>query len=482
MRGLEFLLARSVQVLFIMGLLLLLFSLGLLVYSAWRYVDRIDPVQEHLQYIHRIENAEGNTRDRLLSIRKSGREYLTGAEVEQLKLQLQSLNSSNSFLAGTTPEILMTAIATLETYQGLNHLPLEESLSAMRRALHQELMAHQDMVSSFQAEAQRGLRIASGLAFGLLVISALLWAMIRQRILTPLNKLASQMTLLARRNFSELSVEDTDPMLYPMIERYNHMTQRLRKLEEIQLKRQQSLTEEVRNATFLVLQQQRRLAQSERLGAVGEVAAGVAHELKNPLTSVQMGLDNLRLDMPDGELSERIELINNEVKRVTRQLSQLLNEVKQKPEKPRMIDLGEELEKLVSLAVYQLHEDIAVHYQANEKIVCLLPRSGLWQALLNLILNAGQIMDDKGGDIIVETKCIDDKVQITVSDTGPGFPDEILEAGLQAFRSWRAGGTGLGLTMVRRFVNDLGGKLMIENREEGGARVTMLLPCNKKNG
>lgn len=66
---------------------------------------------------------------------------------------------------------------------------------------------------------------------------------------------------------------------------------------------------------------------------------------------------------------------------------------------------------------------------------------------------------------------------LTVEDDGPGFPQQLLVTGAQPFGSWRTGGTGLGLVMVRRFVNDLGGTMRIENHNRGGAKVTLFLPC-----
>jgi signal transduction histidine kinase len=232
----------------------------------------------------------------------------------------------------------------------------------------------------------------------------------------------------------------------------------------------------------MLLQQQHRLAQSERLGAVGEVAAGVAHELRNPLTSVQMALENLRLDVKEPELVSRITMISDEVKRVTRQLNQLLDQAQQRPEAPVLVDLGDELESLVSLAVYQLHEDVSVRFRTQCQQRCLLPRSGLRQALLNLVLNAGQVLEETGGDILIQTQCTGEMLEISVADSGPGFPPQILEAGAQPFRSWRVGGTGLGLVMVRRFASDLGGELLLSNRDAGGACVTLRLPCRRQNG
>jgi two-component system NtrC family sensor kinase len=482
MRGLQFFLTRAVWLLLGTVLMLLVFSLVLLVYSAWRYVDRIDPVQRHLHYLSAIEMADFELRTQLVGLLDSEVWYLDPGKLEDLREQLRDLRGSDASLMETTPNEIDHALKQVDEFDGRSRYLLDEALHSMRIALNQELVAHQSMVVAFQTDARHGLRIALGLALVLLVLSALLWVMVRQRILAPLNRLADQMSLLGRRDYSELPVENVDSILYPMIEKYNRMTQRLRKLEQIHQQRHATLTAEVRSATYMLLQQQYRLAQAERLGAVGELAAGIAHDLRNPLTSVQMALDNLRRDLRDPEIIARIDMITDEVKRVTRQLNQYLDQVRQRPETPVMVDIGAELENLVSLATYQLHEDISIHIEVDGQPACCLPHSRFRQAMLNLILNAGQILGDTAGDIVIQAQCRDKILELTVADSGPGFPPVMLEAGVQPFRSWRVGGTGLGLVMVRRFTNDLGGELQLRNREEGGACVTIRLPCNQTNG
>lgn len=482
MRGLQFFLTRSVWLLLGTALLLFVFSLALLVYSAWRYAERIEPVQRHLYYLSSIEMADFEVRTQLINLLESDSGYLDAGDVEDLRERLRELRKSGANLMVTTPNEIDHALKQFDEFDGISRYQFDEALYSLRIALNQELVAHQSMVGTFQTEAQRGLRIALGLAFGLLVISALLWAIARQRIIAPLHKLADQMTHLGRRNYSELPVENVDPMLYPMIEKYNRMTQRLSKLEKIQQQRQKTLTEEVRSATHMLLQQQYRLAQAERLGAVGELVAGIAHDLRNPLTSIQMALQNLRRDVREPEIIGRVDMITDEIKHVTRQLNQHLDLVRQRPETPVMVDIGAELDNLVSLAAYQLHEHISVHIEVEKQLTCLLPRSRLRQALLNLILNAGQILGDTAGDIRVQAQRKDAILELTVADSGAGFPPAMLKAGVQPFRSWRVGGSGLGLVMVRRFTSDLGGELQLRNRDEGGACVTIRLPCNQTDG
>jgi C4-dicarboxylate-specific signal transduction histidine kinase len=321
---------------------------------------------------------------------------------EALREQLNALRASDAFQMETTPAGIDHALTQLVQFDGHSRTPLDGASSALRGALNQELLAHKRLVSDFQSDARRELSIAAALAAGMLVITILLWSKVRQRVLTPLNNLIGQMSLLARRDYSELPVTGTDPMLYPMINNYNSLVQRLKTLERAQQQRQETLTREVRNATHMLLQQQRLLAQAERLGAIGEVAAGVAHELRNPLTGVRMALDNLRLDLEGAELIERVDLINDEVKRVTRQLNQLLDQARQRPETPTRLEIGDEFDRLATLAAYQLNENISIRYDLEQPFGCLLPRSQFRQVLLNLILNAAQAIGNEVGDILLQ--------------------------------------------------------------------------------
>lgn len=479
MRRVQFFLTRAVWLLSGVAMLLLVFSQGLLIYSAWSYVARIKPVQKHMDYMMMIEITDQELRSRLLELVSSPEGYMDPGEIKVQGEQLHELSQSRSSLAQTTPRTLAHALRQLNEFRGSDGDLISQTLYAMRAALNQELIAHQTIISSIQTDAERRLRIAIGLAFGFLVISVLLWMMVKQRIVTPLNNLSDQMTHLARRDYTELEIEDADPMLSPIIEKYNYMAQRLKTLEVAQQQRQDTLATEVRNASYMLLQQQHRLSQAERLGAVGEMAAGIAHELRNPLAGVQMALDNLRVDIQEQELVERLDMITNEVRRVNQQLNTLLGQARQRPEIPVNVNLDEELKALISLISYQLSGRIKIDYAVDKQLTCRLPRNRLHQALLNLVLNAGQVLEGRKGEILVHISEKDHMLEIKVMDNGPGFPETMLQTGIQPFHSARPGGTGLGLVMVRRIARDLGGEVTLSNRQQGGACATLLLPCIK---
>jgi C4-dicarboxylate-specific signal transduction histidine kinase len=132
--------------------------------------------------------------------------------------------------------------------------------------------------------------------------------------------------------------------------------------------------------------------------------------------------------------------------------------------------------ELVALARYQVPPAIRVSFQGPEELMCRLPEPRLRQCLLNLILNAAEAVGREEGAIRIEARQDDGRIELTVTDSGPGFPAGLLLDGIRPFATGRVGGTGLGLAMVQRFVRDLGGQLSLANVEPHGASVRLSLP------
>lgn len=479
MHQVQFLLTRSVWWLSGIALLVIFLSQGFVVYSAWDSAARTRPIQQHMDYLRKLELADFDLRSKLVELLDSKNGYISPHEIEGQADQIRDLIALQDNLVETTTVSLDYALNQLAKFDGREQVSMRNALSAMRSAMNQELLAHQTSITTLASDAEEKIGAAVVLAAGFLAIALMLWVMARQRILLPLHKLTDQMTRLMRRDYTELEIEDADPMLSEIIKNYNDMASRLKKLESLQKQRQEVLATEVRNTSHMLLQQQQRLSRAERLGAVGEMAAGIAHELRNPLTGVQMALDNMRWDLENAELVERVDLIANEVRRVNQQLKHLLDQARQQPELPVMVNIGEELEMLASLVTYQLPDSISIESEVDQEVDCRLPRNKLRQVLLNLILNAGQAIGDNPGQIRVQAVKTAETLEIRVQDNGPGFSVALLESGIQPFHSGRADGTGLGLVMVRRTIRDLGGEIDLANRDEGGACVTLTIPCNQ---
>lgn len=232
-------------------------------------------------------------------------------------------------------------------------------------------------------------------------------------------------------------------------------------------------------AASTLLEQHDSLARAERLAALGEMAASLAHELRNPIASMMTSLENLLRESQDAEVRARLELITQEMQRLSRLLSAYLAPARHEPEAVDEVDVVQMVDELCTLVRYRLPSRIRLEVHAQEPLRWMIPRDRVRQALLNLVLNALQAIEstgEEGGCIEVHAEVQADELVLRVLDDGPGFPEEMLRSPGQAFLSSRDGGTGLGLAMVRRVARDLGGRLELARRAPAGAEVRLALP------
>ena len=267
--------------------------------------------------------------------------------------------------------------------------------------------------------------------------------------------------------------------MQPLFNNYNRLVTRLSELEQEHQKYTHSLEKEVRNATHTLLEQSHSLARAERLAAVGELAASAAHELRNPLAGIQVALENMCIDSSDDDMTERLQMVNSEINRLTGRLNDLLAYSRQTPEKAKHIDLFQLINELITLLKYQVKENISLQFQVEENIKVFLPESELRQALLNLLLNAIQSIGAQEGTVNLLVKHQHKKLIIEISDSGAGFPETLLEQGIRPFASYKEQGIGLGLPMVHRFAKSQGGMLELKNDSQGHACASLILADNE---
>ncbi|MGD8933025.1 MAG: ATP-binding protein, partial [Chromatiales bacterium] len=299
------------------------------------------------------------------------------------------------------------------------------------------------------------------------------------RIKHPLDDLGDLLVRLAGRDYRPVpnaALSGTAALLQPVFRSYNSLVSRLQELEAQHRAREHTLEQEVRQATEALLEQNRELARAERLAAVGAVSAGLAHELRNPLAGIQMACSKLQRSLGKSDQAARIEAVIGEIKRINGLLTQNVDAARHAPEALERIRLSTLVDEFLNLVRYQVPAGIELQAQVPADLMCLLPVAGLRQALLNLVLNSVQALGDKG-HVTVKVQRQDDRLVLSVSDDGPGFPAEMLSVGVRPFATGRSGGTGLGLAMVRRFTRDHNGELELANRQPHGARVSLQLPC-----
>jgi signal transduction histidine kinase len=212
----------------------------------------------------------------------------------------------------------------------------------------------------------------------------------------------------------------------------------------------------------------RRLLRSERLAAVGTLAAGLAHEVRNPLNSaaLQLTLLERRLDRGDapGTVLPIAHIIKSEIDRLDRLVREFLAFAQPRPLEPRPVDVGELFASVAGLIAPEadsLHVSIAVDISPGTPAV-LGETERLRQVLLNLTRNAVEAMGDGGGQLRLAARGTGADVEIAVEDDGPGFGEDLPV--FDAFFTTKTHGTGLGLAIVHRIVADHGGTIRVESR------------------
>lgn len=460
-------------------LALLLSVLLILGWMIWRNLARLDTIHAYVGYSHRIQDAGLDLQQTLMEQVAEGQKPKPG-NLGQITQKIHDLADEDAHLSPDTPDRLKQVNDALARAGGLASVPAETELFQALRAMHQILGSETEQRETVLEEINRDtlaeLELATATLAGILLLA---WVFLRRRILAPLHDLRRLLLNLADEDYTPIETAGLDPLLLPVFNSYNVMVENLGELEETKRMYAESLEAEVRSATRALLEQQRSLARSEKLAAVGELAASLAHELRNPLAGIQMSCANLRSEIQDADQAERLDLIGAELKRMTRLLNELLAQGRQTPTPPSHFLLAPLVRELLALTRYQIPPNITLCHDIPDDLACWMPECNLRQALLNLVLNAAQALDDTAGTIRLTARLDDGALCIDVCDDGPGFSGEMLTTGIRPFGTGRASGTGLGLAMVQRFARELGGHTRLSNHSPHGACVTLTLPHRK---
>jgi signal transduction histidine kinase len=454
---------------------LLLMALAILGGMIWRTNHHFETILSYVDYSHRIQKV-------LIGLQQSLIGHLIEESPQPVTLtktlpEMDALMADNRYLSDstklnlTTIRNMLTDVSQLESKEKNAHLIA--SLKIISEMLDYETLQRERLLEDINFDTQNELYIAL-VTFTIILLGALLF--LHFRIMHPLHDLRRLLERLTEGNFTPITTDHLDPLLLPVFNSYNEMVTHLAELEEAKRLYAQSLQREVRIATQALLEQQASLARAERLAAIGEVAAELAHEIRNPLAGIQMAFSNLRHEIDDQFQCERMELISSELKRIALLLNDMLNQSKHTPEVAHDFDITLLIRDLVKLTRYQIDEAIQLEINTPKSLTVHLPESGIRQALLNLILNAVNALDGEAGRIVITAQADTQGLSIAVLDNGHGFPQDLLDYGIRPFRTSHARGTGLGLAMVQRFAKDVGGTIKLSNQQPQGACVTVSLP------
>ncbi len=227
---------------------------------------------------------------------------------------------------------------------------------------------------------------------------------------------------------------------------------------------------------------QQELLMSSRLASIGELAAGVAHEINNPLTGIMGFSERLLRKSTDEEVSRDLERIHSEASRAAKVVENLRTFARRREPEKEYSDINDILQKTLELRTYELKTS---NIEVDLELSPTLPKTvvdfqQIQDVFLNIILNAEQVMTEAngGGKLVIKTQKVKDYVRISFADDGPGIPAEHLDRIFDPFFTTRSekDGTGLGLSVCHGIVEKHGGRIYARNKPGKGATFFVELP------
>ena len=241
------------------------------------------------------------------------------------------------------------------------------------------------------------------------------------------------------------------------------------------------MEEKIQKTTADLRKTEAQLVRSDKLAALGQLAAGIAHEIRNPLTSINILIHSLTGNYPAGNSHrEDLKVIAEEINRINEIVDQFLRFAKPAPprlEKAEVLSIIEETLQLLRPQIEKQRIEVRKEFQPLPLI--LMDREQMKQAILNLLLNAVQAMP-KGGHLSLKGRLPEEDrwMKLSIQDSGVGIPGEDIDKLFDPFFSTKEGGIGLGLSITHRIIDQHDGKIEVESAPGKGTLFTVWLPVS----
>jgi signal transduction histidine kinase/putative methionine-R-sulfoxide reductase with GAF domain len=241
----------------------------------------------------------------------------------------------------------------------------------------------------------------------------------------------------------------------------------------------QQMEEKIQKTTADLRKTEAQLIRSEKLAALGQLAAGIAHEIRNPLTSINILIHSLTENLPSGNSDrEDLKVIEEEINRINEIVDQFLRFARPAPpllEKAEMVTIFEETLQLLRPQIEKAK--ILVKKEFESLPLITVDKEQIKQVILNLLMNAIQAMP-RGGELSMGGRFSKDGywIELTIQDSGIGIHLEDLEKLFDPFFSTKEGGIGLGLSIAHRIIDQHHGKIEVESTPGKGTLFTISLP------
>jgi signal transduction histidine kinase len=317
-------------------------------------------------------------------------------------------------------------------------------------------------LQQMEVQVRRIAKRAVQVAIVLLVANSALTAIYVETLIRPILGLHRTIRRASRGDLSARAQTRATAEVRELAEQFNRMMDDLEEANE---------REKVRQA---------QLAHTEKMAAVGTLAAGVAHEVNNPLGGIFTCIEAMRSHPGDSEVQERyLGLIQDGLERIEQTVANLLDFSRRRRIELAPTSINHRLQHVAKLVQYQLRKGgIELHWDLDpEDPYVMADHFRMEQLFLNLVLNALQAMPE-GGELTLRTRRRQDTVVVEVGDTGVGIPDELRERIFDPFFTTRevGQGTGLGLTVSDSIVSSHGGTMEVETAAGEGSVFRIIIP------
>jgi two-component system NtrC family sensor kinase len=337
-------------------------------------------------------------------------------------------------------------------------------------------------------EIERGLRVSGTtivvLSLGFVVLASLLLSVFVHRLIyVPLRDLEAGAKRLASGNLDEpIPVRNGDEF-GELARSFNAMTRALKSSRSELREWGETLERKVAERTEALRLAQAETARGEKLASVGLLAAGIAHELNNPLTGVLTFSSLMRKKVPDGSQDAAdLDLVIRETKRCAAIIRRLLDFAREKKPEKQFADLNRLIEDTARIVERPAHlRDIELRLELDRSLPAVWVDADLIkQVVMNILVNAQHAIEQKGS-ITVRTRKIGDKVEISIADTGCGIPEKDLQRIFDPFFTTKAvgQGTGLGLAVSHGIVEAHGGTIEVTSAVGEGSTFRVILPISQ---
>ena len=298
-------------------------------------------------------------------------------------------------------------------------------------------------------------------AIGATIIGCIVALYFSRSIVQPIRRLASATTRIARGDWeTKLPIDSWDEV--------GRLTDSFNKMSASLIEKRRELEE-----TY------KELSKRERMAEIGNFSMMIAHELKNPLGIIKGSVDIIAKEGVKAQVSRTMmEYIQDEVKRLNRLVEDFLSFARPNPAHKSFVDINQVIHKIVNLIPLPefKEKDITLTVKlAQEMPEINVDEHQIYQTLVNIFNNAIQAISQKG-EITIKTEHEQDGISITFMDTGVGISDEEKEKVFEPFFTKKQSGTGLGLAVVKKIIDNHKGTITIADREGGGTVFSLWLP------